>query len=160
VAKARPAAISKSALIRFCVLLAVVLSPAVHAQEHAAGNSGGSAAQAQIIERDINAPPAKPGETRLHFKVSHSHSRAEARARVGYLFDYWKKRFGVVSRWEGDKGVATGNIMGITFTAWFEVTDTSVGGDTTDPGFFTRGIAYAYIDKKLKKYMNPTYDDP
>ena len=74
--------------------------------------------------------------------------------------DYWKKRFGVTSRWEGDRGVATGNIMGIAFTAWFEVTDTTVGGDCTDPGFFTRGIAYAYIDKKLKKYMHPNYDEP
>lgn len=105
-------------------------------------------------------PAARPGEQRLRFKVTHAHTRAEARARLQYLFDYWKKRFGVASKWEGDHAVASGTIMGISFTAWVEVTDSSVGGESTDPGFFTRGVAYAYIEKKLKKYMHPNYDEP
>lgn len=140
--------------------LALVCGQA-RAEEHAPGLTVGKAAVAvPSAIRDTSAPPTRPGEHRLKFKVPHGHSREEARARTQYLFDYWKKRFGVVSRWDGDHAVASGNIMGISFTAWVEVTDSTVGGESTDPGFFTRGIAYAYIEKKLKKYMHPRYDEP
>jgi Putative polyhydroxyalkanoic acid system protein (PHA_gran_rgn) len=135
------------------LFLSALLSTSALAEEHAAG-------QTTSAPRDTAAPALKPGEHRLHFKVKHQHSREQARARTQYLFDYWKKRFGVVSKWEGDHAVASGNIMGISFTAWVEVTDSSVGGESTDPGFFTRGIAYAYIESKLKKYMHPNYDEP
>jgi hypothetical protein len=143
--------VTRAALI--ALLVVPLLSTAARAEEHAAG-------VAVAPGREISAPPAGPGEHRLHFKVLHKHSRDEARARTQYLFDYWKKRFGVTSRWDGDRAVASGNIMGISFTAWVEVTDTQVAGESTDPGFFTRGVAYAYIENKLKKYMHPNYDEP
>ena len=137
-----------------CLLVLALLSSSARAEEHAAG----LAVSAPL--KETAAPAMKPGEHRLHFKVKHQHTRDEARARTQYLFDYWKKPFGVVSKWEGDHAVASGNIMGISFTAWVEVTDNTVGGESTDPGFFTRGIAYAYIESKLKKYMHPNYDEP
>lgn len=144
-----------------CSLLLALASGRGRAEERATAlAAAGATAAFPAAIRDTSAPPTKPGEQRLKFKVPHKHSRDEARARTQYLFDYWKKRFGVVSRWEGDHAVASGKIMGISFTAWVEVTDSTVGGESTDPGFFTRGVAYAYIEKKLKKYMHPNYDEP
>lgn len=109
---------------------------------------------------ECRPPKAKPGEQRMLFKVPHAHSREEAHARVQYMLDYWKRRYGVKSAWDGDHAVLQGRIMGVQFKGWLEVKDGEVGGEATDPGFLWRGMAHKYVEGKLKKYMHPNYDEP
>lgn len=109
---------------------------------------------------ECRPPKARPGEHRMFFKVPHAHSRTEAHARVQYMLDYWKRRYGVKSAWDGDHAVLQGRIMGVQFKGWLEVKDDEIGGEATDPGFLWRGMAHKYVEGKLKKYMHPNYDEP
>jgi len=97
---------------------------------------------------------------KLHFDVEHHFSKADARARTQMLFDYWRKAFGVVSTWSGDRAYIAGKVMGIEINAVLVVTDSSVGGDGDDPGLLMRSLARSYITKKLQKYMHPQYEEP
>ncbi|GMU58872.1 MAG: hypothetical protein AMXMBFR34_06350 [Myxococcaceae bacterium] len=114
-------------------------------------------------------PPAPPPATEDPFTLSgdtisvevpHGFSRTNARERVGFLLDYWHQRFGVQSEWRGDRVFLTGRVFGMDIKARFEVSDTAVTGQAADPGWFWRGRAESYVNKKLRKYLNPDYADP
>jgi hypothetical protein len=96
----------------------------------------------------------------LEFKISHTFERTEARERVRQLLHYWKERFGVVSEWSGDHVLMSGRVYGVEIIAALDVTDGEVVGVARDPGFFWRGQAHSYVEGKLKKYLNPSYQDP
>jgi hypothetical protein len=44
--------------------------------------------------------------------------------------------------------------------ALLEVTDSCVQAQATDPGLVWRGTGVSYVERKLKKYLHPTYDEP
>ena len=101
-----------------------------------------------------------PPEQRIHIGVRHSFSKEEATARVGYLFDYWHRRFGVASVWQGNQAWISGRVFGLDIQARLEVTEDRVQGEAKDPGWLMRGRAADYIRKKLLKYMHPRYEEP
>ena len=100
------------------------------------------------------------GENRVTLKVEHHFTRADARERVTQLLDYWSRRFGVKSEWRGYRVFLTGRVLGIDIKALFDVTDHDVLALASDPGTVLRGSAERYVDKKLHKYLSPTYDEP
>jgi hypothetical protein len=116
--------------------------------------------RAAVLVLVLCSTAAYAGDDKLHFDVAHSWGKAVAHERAQYLFDYWKKAYGVQSTWDGDRAIVAGRVMGIQINAVLVITDTSIGGDGEDPGIFMRGIARSYITKKLQKYMHPQYLEP
>jgi hypothetical protein len=96
----------------------------------------------------------------ISLKVSHNFARALARERLGFLFDYWRQRFGVEIDWRGDRAFVSGRVFGVEIRARFDVSDTAVTGVAADPGWLWRGKAESYVTQKLRKYLHPHYADP
>lgn len=118
----------------------------------------GGVARADVPSTD--EPFSIQEEHRLSLSVPHHYAHAEVVERLGYLFDYWKKRFNISSQWRGDRVYLSGSIYGIKIEALFDVSDSQVVGVARDPGWPWRGKVVAYVDAKLKKYLHPTYDEP
>lgn len=97
---------------------------------------------------------------RLSLSCPHTFSKSEVVQRLGYLFSYWKKRFNITSEWRGDRVFLSGAVYGIKIEAMFAINETSVTAFASDPGWPWRGQVTGYVDRKLKKYMHPTYDEP
>lgn len=97
---------------------------------------------------------------RLSIAVTHRYARAAAKERISYLLAYWKKRFNIASEWRGDRVFLSGHVYGIKIQAMFDVGDSAITGFAHDPGWPWRGQVTGYVDRKLKKYLNPNYDDP
>lgn len=112
----------------------------------------------------VTTPRADPfeieDEGRLTISVHHAFALAEAIDRLGYLLSYWKKRFNIQSEWRGNRVFLTGAVYGVKVQAMFEISETAVTGFARDPGWPWRGQISSYVDRKLKKYLSPTYDDP
>ncbi|MCI0672897.1 MAG: polyhydroxyalkanoic acid system family protein, partial [Myxococcaceae bacterium] len=85
--------------------------------------------------------------------------RAEARERVQQLLTYWGERFGVQGFWTGNTVRVVGRLIGVAFEARLVVGDDRVVAEASDPGFFMRGAAIDYINRKLGKYLNPRYEE-
>ncbi len=107
----------------------------------------------------VDVPELGDGD-RLKFEVGHGFDRSVAKVRICQLLEYWTRRFGVKSHWEGDRVKLAGHLFGVDFRARFDVGDTAVDGETTDPGTVLRSSARTYIEKKLKKYLSPNYSEP
>lgn len=120
---------------------------------------------AALADDDVTSPqdgdPFTIGAAnRLSLSCAHAFDKGEVIARLGYLFDYWKKRFNIVSVWRGDRVFLSGSVYGIKIEAMFAVDGSSVTAYASDPGWPWRGQVTNYVDRKLKKYMHPTYDEP
>lgn len=100
------------------------------------------------------------GSSSLKLTVGHVFDRAVARERIGYLLEYWSKRFGVKGEWRGDKVYLTGSVWGVEIKAVFTVQERAVLAMAYDPGTVFASAAQGYVAKKLRKYLHPTYDDP
>lgn len=101
------------------------------------------------------APFVLQGGKRVTVTVDHRCTRAEARERVILLLSEWLRRFGVKSEWRGDRVFLSGRVHGVDIKVLFDVTDRAVVAHASDPGALLRGSAEAYVDRKLRKYLNP-----
>ena len=138
----------------FAVMLAVTLSAPVRAED-------ASAAPDPMLAKTKDGDPFSIEENdRLSLAVVHEYRPAEVIERLSYLFAYWKKRFNISSEWHDNRVFLSGSLYGIKIQAMFTVTESSVSGFAHDPGWPWRGQVLGYVDRKLKKYLNLTYDDP
>ena len=135
---------------RHLVLLLLTIAPAAYATAPAAPPSS---------PPPVEVPDLGAGD-KLKFLVGHRFPRADAKIRVRQLLDYWGSRFGVKSRWTGDHVLLSGRVFGVDFKARLDVDDTCVGGEATDPGGLLRSSARDYVKGKLRKYLNPNYEEP
>lgn len=94
----------------------------------------------------------------LNFEVVHTLSKDDAKRRVEHLLAYWKTKYGVTSQWNGDRAQISGKVMKVDLTGSLSVSDQSVSGEATDPGFLLREPARSYLNKKLKIYLDPESD--
>ncbi len=122
---------------------------------------------AELVPADVMLASPHDGDPftiaesgRLSITVGHAFSQAEVIQRISYLLAYWKKRFNIASEWRGNRVFLSGAIYGIKIEALFAVSESSVTGFARDPGWPWRGQVMGYVDRKLKKYLHPTYDDP
>jgi Putative polyhydroxyalkanoic acid system protein (PHA_gran_rgn) len=115
-----------------------------------------SSAQDEGTLRPFELVSKKP----LTLSVTHAFERSEARRRIEYLLEYWQKRFSVHNVWQGDRVYLSGRIYGMDIRAYFDVEAAQVSAKAEDPGFFMRGTTREYVEKKLKKYLSPTYEEP
>jgi hypothetical protein len=129
--------------VPLALAIALALSTAAAAEEPAAA------------PQDEGPGPGEP----LKFQIGHHFARTDAKVRVQQLLSYWTQAFGVKNHWEGDHARLRGKVLGVAFQARLDVTDTSVGGEATDPGALFRAAASDYVKRKLRKYLSPHYDD-
>jgi hypothetical protein len=92
----------------------------------------------------------------MKFEVPHSLPRDEAKKRVQQLLEHWTSKYGVKSDWKGDGAKVTGRVMGIQLDATFQITDSAVAGEGTDPGLLLRGQAKTYLQKKFGAVLDPS----
>jgi hypothetical protein len=122
-----------------------------------AGAAWADEAAALPLERfSFEATPTPP----LTLEVPHPFGRAFAHERIVQLLNYWHARFGVSSQWRGDQVFITGEVFGVVVKALLEITDSCVQAVANDPGLVWRGTGVSYVERKLKKYLHPTYDEP
>lgn len=118
-------------------------------------------ARADTAAGDQPEPFTIDGDDPMSLTVAHHFAtRAEARARITQLLEYWARRFGVKAEWRGYRAYCTGRLVGVDFRAQFEVLDGEVTAKATNPGLLLRGPAHGYVEKKLKKYLHPDYVEP
>lgn len=144
----------RAALVLSLVVLASAPARAEAPLETAATVATGLTGQAQPDPFEIEE------SGRMTIAVAHQYALSEVVARVGYLLSYWKKRFDISSEWRGNRVFLSGKVYGIRVQAMFEVSATSVSGFAKDPGWPWRGQVSTYVDRKLKKYLHPTFDEP
>jgi len=116
-------------------------------------------ADAPAVAPQEEIPEVEAG-AHLKFLVNHHFARADAKARVQQLLEYWTQAFGVKNHWNGDQVKLRGHVFGVDFRARLDVTDTAVGGEATDPGALLRAAASNYVKRKLLKYLSPHYEEP
>lgn len=92
----------------------------------------------------------------MKFEVPHALPKAEARKRVEQLLNYWGAKYGVNAQWTGDGASLSGKVMGIKLDAHFEITDSGVKGEGTDPGLLLRNQAKQYLQKKFAAALDPS----
>ncbi|MBI3184270.1 MAG: polyhydroxyalkanoic acid system family protein [Myxococcales bacterium] len=92
----------------------------------------------------------------LHFEVTHSLSREEAKKRVEALLSYWSRKYGMKAEWTGESAQLSGKAMGISINAHLTVQDGKVGGDASDPGILLRAQAQKYLTRKFGHYLDPS----
>ena len=95
----------------------------------------------------------------LRVVVSHPFARSEAADRLAYLLAYWKSRFNISSQWRGGRVFVSGSVYGVEIEALFAIGDSSIVAIANDPGWPWTDKVGDYVDRKLKKYLHPTYDD-
>ena len=95
----------------------------------------------------------------ISLEVPHAFERAAARERVSQLLQFWREAYGVVSEWRGDLVSIHGRVHGVAIHALFEVSDGAVFAVARDPGWFWRAHAHSYVERMLKKYLHPTYQE-
>lgn len=93
---------------------------------------------------------------RLKFDVPHTLAKGEAKQRVEKLLGYWSHKYGVATQWAGDAARLSGKVMGISLDADLKVSDASVDGEATDPGFLLREKARKYLTEKFRDYLDPS----
>jgi Putative polyhydroxyalkanoic acid system protein (PHA_gran_rgn) len=107
------------------------------------------------------SPLARADSTKkIEIAVPHQFSKTEAKARVGYLLEYWNQRYAITNTWTSDSVKVTGHVHGLVIDAVFTIEEARVSAIAKDPGFFWRGRTRNYVETKLKKYLDLTYREP
>lgn len=132
------------------VLLVMLFATAAFAESEDQAVSGASEAEPFVLD----------AASAIKMSVAHAFELTEARERVGYLLDYWTRRFGVKREWRGDRVYLTGTVWGVEIKAVFRVEPRAVVAMAWDPGTMFASAAQRYVRQKLRKYLHPTYDDP
>jgi hypothetical protein len=112
------------------------------------------------VPAQADVSPVLTRDLTLHLARPHRLGRAGARERVRQLLEYWRSRYGVQRSWQGDRVHVKGHVMGMRLEGWLEVRDGEVEAHSTDPGWLLRGAALDYMQRKLSKYLHPTYAEP
>ncbi len=92
----------------------------------------------------------------LKFEVPSSVPVDEAKKRIAALLDYWKRKYGVTSSWDGHKAKMAGKALGVSIDGALEVHGHKIAGEAADPGMLLRGQAQKYLTRKFSEYLNPT----
>lgn len=91
----------------------------------------------------------------LKFEVPNTLTVEEGKQRVEALLDYWKRKYGVTSVWNGVKATMSGKAMGVSIDGNLEVHGSKIAGEAADPGFLLRGQAQKYLQRKFAEYLDP-----
>ncbi|MCK5799245.1 MAG: polyhydroxyalkanoic acid system family protein [Deltaproteobacteria bacterium] len=89
----------------------------------------------------------------MNIDKKHSLDKEDALARMQALTNYWKKH-GINAQWDGDRTSISGKIKGFSFKGTLEVRSDHVHA-TVEANFLARKAGGAYVERKLKDYLDP-----
>ena len=92
---------------------------------------------------------------RITFEMAHRLGKDEAKQRIEALTQYWGRKYGVATNWNGDSVDFKGKVMGVSLDGTLRILDDKVSGDATDPGMLLRGQAKKYVERKFATYLDP-----
>ena len=90
----------------------------------------------------------------MPFAVNHTLANDEAKRRVEVLLDYWKRKYGITSSWNGDAATLSGKAMGVSVDGSLQLLNGKVDGQAKDPGMLLRGQAQKYLTRKFAEYLD------
>ncbi|MCC6747507.1 MAG: polyhydroxyalkanoic acid system family protein [Deltaproteobacteria bacterium] len=91
----------------------------------------------------------------MKIDANHAFTVEEAQARIKALTDYWAKRYGVQTLWNGSTAQISGKVRGVSFNGQIAVDAQSVRADVK-AGFLAEKLGgRSYVDGKLRDYLNP-----
>ena len=86
---------------------------------------------------------------------AHAFTQDEALARLQALTDYWKKKYGVDSRWNGATATINGKVKAVSFKGTVKVEAQRLLADI-DAGFLAEKLGgKAYVEGKVNEYLDP-----
>jgi hypothetical protein len=92
--------------------------------------------------------------------VDHAMSLEAAHGRIEELLAYWRERFAVEAHWQGESVRLRWIVEGREVVGRLEVRPRAVRAVLEDPGGLWRWRATTYVQRKLQKYLSPTYAEP
>lgn len=92
---------------------------------------------------------------RMNIEMPHSFDHDEARARIEALGDYFSNKYGVNVDWNGDQASIKAKYMMVKVDGTLDVGADKVDLEGPDPGRLLRKKARNYLEKKLRKYLDP-----
>lgn len=90
----------------------------------------------------------------LKFEVPSTLPIEDAKKRVEALLDYWNRKYGITSSWNGLKAQMKGKAVGVTIDGNLEVLPAKISGEASDPGMLLRGQAQKYLTRKFGEYLD------
>ncbi|HET6613304.1 MAG TPA: polyhydroxyalkanoic acid system family protein [Kofleriaceae bacterium] len=91
----------------------------------------------------------------MHIEHAHSFTKEDATARLRALGDYLQRKHGIRVSWSGDKASFSGKYMIVSIQGEMTVGEGRVSFSGKDPGLLWRKKATAYIENKLRTYLDP-----
>ncbi len=91
----------------------------------------------------------------MEINYKHELPVGDARARLEVLGEYLHNRHGIKVTWTGDRAQFAGKYLVVKINGEMRVEGDLVLFRGEDPGFLWRKKATAYIEQKLKKYLDP-----
>lgn len=91
----------------------------------------------------------------MEINYKHELPAVDARARLEVLGEYLHNRHGIKVTWDGDRARFAGKYLVVKIDGEMRVEGNQVSFRGEDPGFLWRKKATAYIEEKLKKYLDP-----
>ena len=93
---------------------------------------------------------------KLHFP--HSYELSEATDRVRALTDYWSKRYGITTEWNGSQATVAGKVRGVNFNGNIVIDEAALNADLK-VGFLAEKLGgKSYVERKIKEYLSPEND--
>ncbi|HNS99894.1 MAG TPA: polyhydroxyalkanoic acid system family protein [Polyangiaceae bacterium] len=95
----------------------------------------------------------------MSFRIDHAHSLPleQAVERIRALGDYLNNKHGIGVTWTGPHTAhVKGNFMVVKIDATVSVETSKVVFDGKDPGMLWRGKAREYLERKMRKYLDPS----
>jgi hypothetical protein len=91
----------------------------------------------------------------MEINYKHELPHPDARARLEVLGEYLHNRHGIKVTWDGDRARFAGKYLVVKIDGEMRVDGDKVLFRGEDPGFLWRKRATAYIEEKLRKYLDP-----
>ena len=95
----------------------------------------------------------------MSFRIDHAHSLSheDARARIKALGEYLTNKHGIGVTWSGEnEAKISGKYLIVTIEGAVTVEPRNVRFEGKDPGMLWRGKAKAYLEHKLRTYLEPS----
>lgn len=90
----------------------------------------------------------------MKLEQAHPFTRDEATARMKALTDYWDRKHGIHSEWQGSTARIKGRVKVVSFEGSFTLDDHRLIADLK-VSFGGEMIGRPYVERKLAEYLDP-----
>lgn len=91
----------------------------------------------------------------MKLERSYEFSDEEVLARLHALTDYWAKKHGVLTTWEGTRASLKGKVLGVRFDGTVDVGSGKITANVSAGLLAERLGGTRYVESKLDDYLDP-----